>query len=84
MAVGNSVYICRAAGWKVFAKFLGLLASITRAWLSACGELFSVANELRMLLMGRRQCGMDLVLEYFKEKGRCHTIHASVSLPEDK
>lgn len=34
--------------------------------------------------MGRRQCGMDLVLEYFKEKGRCHTIHASVSLPEDK
>lgn len=59
-------------------------ASITRAWLSACGDLFSAADELRMVLMGRRQCGMDLVLECFKERGRCHTIHASVSLPEDK
>lgn len=52
-----------AAGWKVFAKFLGMFASITRACLSACGELFSAANELRIVLMGRRQCGMDLVLE---------------------
>lgn len=84
MAVGNSVCICRAAGWKVFAKFLGMFASITRAWLSACGELFSAANELRRVLMGRRQCGMDLVLECFQERGRCHAILGSVSLPEDK
>lgn len=84
MAAGNSVYICRAAGWKIFAKSLNRFASISRAWLSACGGLFSVADELRIVLMGRRQCGMDLVLECFEERGRCHTILTSVSLPEDK
>lgn len=84
MAVGNSVYICRAVSGKVFAKFLSRFASITRAWLSACGGLFSAANELRMVWMGRRQYGMDLVLECFEGRGRCHTMLTSVSLPEDK
>lgn len=81
---GEFCIYLQSSSWKVFAKFFCMFASITRACLSACDELFSAAEELRMVLMGRRQCGMDLVLECFKEGGKCNTTHASVSLPEDK
>jgi len=39
MAVGDCTYICRAAGWIFFAKFLSMFASVTNSLALSIGGL---------------------------------------------
>lgn len=57
-----------------FCKIPEYVSSITSAWLSACGDLFSAADEVRVVFMGRRQCGIDSVHVCFSalRRGKMH------------